>query len=755
MTCWRSFAWTFVIAGFFLPAIGVASFERGNARKSHSNALRDHRLDKRGRPKENSSPSVWTFSPAPGGVALDQTVASGGDIDGDGHADVIVGEPTEKEGTGRLLFFFGTSEGLGAAADLVLYGGGDQNSFGAAVRMVGDVNGDGLDDFFVMGRDTKNSRDFGSFFFGGPGRSFPSAVWPNGLSGPIGDVNGDGFDDVAEYVWREDLVHIYHGSPSGPLPLPARTLRAEQAGSHFGHDVAAAGDVNGDGFDDLVVGAMKFNGRYRAGGKVYVFLGSKDGIALESAWVAEYPLEAKIGVDDQHEQFFGWGLAGVGDTNGDGFDDVVVGASFAERGDRNEGIAFLFLGSTNGLSKKPGWIIEGNHPHALLGQSLAPAFDVNGDGFDDVLIGLPQASDGQQNEGAVAIFHGSKRGLGEASGVIESDHSHENLGIVVRSAGDINGDGFADVLLVGPGFEKMPDAVRFGRVLVAFGSRAGLPFSHNFSLKKPLLVAAQHRIERYHAMFGAVVYWLPPGLLVLVVTCGALIMKLRDQARIRSLLAENRALVSSEERSRIAREFHDHVGTDLTEIALTAKSAAQSGEHATTQEKLSEISATVDRALQNMDQLLWITNPADDTLESLLLHIGDFVVKFGRKGGLSTRLQLPEDLPQRRVSAEWRHAVFSSVKELTNNVVRHAKARTIILRASVTDETLDLTVSDDGIGFDLSSQAKADSGRKGGGIQNVKTRLAEVGGELMFRRGPTGGTQAVMHIPLKRTDSNV
>jgi hypothetical protein len=234
---------------------------------------------------------------------------------------------------------------------------------------------------------------------------------------------------------------------------------------------------------------MKFNGRYEAGGKAYLYYGSPHGLSLTNFWSAEYDLPITKGIDDIHEQFFSCGLSSASDVNGDGFDDVAIGAWYAERGDRNEGLAFVFHGSPRGLAEKPAWIAEGNHAHALFGQSLATAFDVNGDGYDDVLVAAPQASNGQQLEGAVVIYRGSRKGLARSpSGTIEGDHSHERLGEPVRCAGDINGDGYPDVLLVGPGYQgtRSDNPVERGRLVVCFGGPNGLPFTHEWSPNKPL-----------------------------------------------------------------------------------------------------------------------------------------------------------------------------------------------------------------------------------------------------------------------------
>ncbi|MCI0528339.1 MAG: FG-GAP-like repeat-containing protein, partial [Nitrospira sp.] len=349
----------------------------------------------------------WIFVSKVPGFDLAGVVACGGDFNGDGFSDVAIGEPKFDEGRGRMLIFLGSAGGLGSDHLLVIEGHERGREFGGSVSFLGDVNGDGCDDLLIGGE---------GLFWGdrnSPLRESSNSKLSSGIA--IGDINGDHFDDV---VVRTDPkpneeveLQIYAGSPTGLKDAPSWVLQSEQAGSHFAHDVATAGDVNGDGFDDLVVGAMKFSGRFKDGGKAYLYFGSQNGLSKKPNWTAEYPLEPEAGVDEEKEQFFTFGLSGACDVNGDGFDDVIIGASFAERRDRNEGIVFVYHGSASGLSKSPDWTSESNHPHALFGQSVSSAFDVNGDGFDDIIVGAPQAMDGQQEEGAALLFYGSPKGL--------------------------------------------------------------------------------------------------------------------------------------------------------------------------------------------------------------------------------------------------------------------------------------------------------------------------------------------------------
>src|SRR2546428_4918363 len=175
-----------------------------------------------------------------------------------------------------------------------------------------------------------------------------------------GDVNGDGYADfiVGAYTYgltitRRGRVYVYYGSPTGPgSPL---ILDGNQDFAEFGYCVAGIGDVNGDGFSDVAVSARRYNNGHTDAGRIYVYYGSPTGLISSPVWTAD---------GDQDSCEFGYRVASVGDVNGDGFSDVVVGAPFYDRGQRNEGAAFVYYGSKTGLGPNgtpanAGWSAEG------------------------------------------------------------------------------------------------------------------------------------------------------------------------------------------------------------------------------------------------------------------------------------------------------------------------------------------------------------------------------------------------------------
>jgi hypothetical protein len=154
-----------------------------------------------------------------------------------------------------------------------------------------------------------------------------------------------------------------------------------------------AGDVNGDGYDDIIAGAPEVGNA----GRAVAYLGSAAGLSNSPDWIAD---------GDQDGALFGEPVATAGDVNGDGFDDIVVGAWRYDHDEGTEGRAYVYLGSATGLSSSPDWIVEGNQAIALLGISAGTAGDVNGDGLDEVIVGAPGLSHGQEGEGIAMLYYG-------------------------------------------------------------------------------------------------------------------------------------------------------------------------------------------------------------------------------------------------------------------------------------------------------------------------------------------------------------
>jgi hypothetical protein len=236
-----------------------------------------------------------------------------------------------------------------------------------------------------------------------------------------GDVNGDGFADVlvgAPYYdsgeTDEGAVFVFIGSATGVASASAAgahaRIESNEADLRMGEEVASAGDVNGDGFSDVIVGVVGYDGGQTDEGAAFVFLGSANGIASESIAGADARLES-----DQANAAMGCSVASAGDVNGDGYADVIVGAAGYNAGQAHTGAVFVFLGSASGVaSGSPGGAhakLESDRTPSALGWSAASAGDVNGDGYADVIVGASSYSTGQTGEGAAFVFLGSAGGI--------------------------------------------------------------------------------------------------------------------------------------------------------------------------------------------------------------------------------------------------------------------------------------------------------------------------------------------------------
>jgi hypothetical protein len=288
-------------------------------------------------------------------------------------------------------------------------------------------------------------------------------------------VNGDGYADVIVGAPRwdggqneEGGVWVYHGAATGLTSAPAWHRQSNTTGAKFGYAVATAGDVNGDGYTDVIVGAPEWtNGQTDEGG-VFVFHGSDSGLhSVTIDWYNEI---------DQVEAAFGHAVGTAGDVNGDGYADVIVGAPYWNHGQEDEGGAWVYHGSATGLTTDPAWSKESNQTNAAYGYAVGTAGDVNRDGYTDVIVGAPYWTDGHIFEGATWVYLGSSSGLNAIPNWYEqSEQTGSNLGYAVGTAGDVNGDGFADVIIGVPYWSN--GQLQEGRALVYYGSSAGVWFS--------------------------------------------------------------------------------------------------------------------------------------------------------------------------------------------------------------------------------------------------------------------------------------
>jgi hypothetical protein len=308
------------------------------------------------------------------------SVSNAGDTNGDGFDDVLVGEPGSISAS-NFVGAVSVISGRDGTSLFQVYGPSSSVEFGKVISGAGDLNSDGFADFLVRsgGRYHKGSvvaysGADASVLYRWQGLGFGWDDFGNSMAA-AGDVNGDGFDDVLISASQMNF-HGVSGAGvvflvSGATGLPLFTWGGEQQGDEFGKSVAGAGDVDGDGCFDVVVGASFSSpgGQYSAG-TVVVLSGSTG--SLIHRWEG-------IGVGDQ----FGFATAIAGDVNGDGLEDVLVGVPYeGEKGPNNVGAVYLFSVNTGEILQK----LRGSVPGGYFGQGVCGAKDLNGDGLSDLVI---------------------------------------------------------------------------------------------------------------------------------------------------------------------------------------------------------------------------------------------------------------------------------------------------------------------------------------------------------------------------------
>ncbi len=414
-------------------------------------------------------------------------VATAGDVNGDGYSDILVGAPSYvHDGTaneGAVFAYYGSASGPSTVPNWSAYSHDPVTLFAYGPSTAGDVNGDGYADVIIGDAYAGSSGRAWVYYGSSAGLSTtagwqvdalePGTTWFGYAVGTAGDVNGDGYADVivSDYsATTGDLsfngaVYVFNGSPTGPSLTPTSILEGDSNLAYIGVAVGPAGDVNGDGFADVIVGAPYYENTAWNEGMASVYLGSPSGLK-SSGWSV---------TGKQSGAGFGFVVAGVGDVNGDGYSDVAVTANKYDAGQSDEGRVLVFHGGAAGLRTTASWSGEGDQASACYGCAVGAAGDVNGDGYGDLVVGVP-FYDGATytNEGRVLLYHGSHSGL--ATGAAWSRTGGQagmGYGNAVGTAGDVNGDGYADVVIGADLYDNgvYTDA---GRAFVHHGSISGL-----------------------------------------------------------------------------------------------------------------------------------------------------------------------------------------------------------------------------------------------------------------------------------------
>jgi len=367
------------------------------------------------------------------------SVAGAGDVDRDGFSDYVVGTA---EGPGRFEVYSGRDGAL-----LWTYSGiRERDLLGYQVSGVGDADGDGYDDIAAMAYGIfSGGQNAGEVYVisGRTGELLWSARgegrewrWGQAMA-PAGDVNNDGFDDLVVGSERADLNGPSSGAARVYSGRDGRVLAEVRGANQFtglGSAVAGAGDLNFDGFDDLIVGASGDDIEGSGRGSVVVYSGA-DGSEM-------FRFAGKNDFD-----FMGTSVDGGHDANGDGVPDFVIGSSFTSELANRGGSVQVYSGADGSEL----WRIDGQYALNSIGDNAAFAGDMNGDGFDDVMVGDPRGGyDGDVNSdgvGYVTIYSGAD---GSELWRIEGRNEGDAFGHAVCAAGDVDGDGKNDIIVGAP-----------------------------------------------------------------------------------------------------------------------------------------------------------------------------------------------------------------------------------------------------------------------------------------------------------------
>jgi hypothetical protein len=350
------------------------------------------------------------------------SVAGAGDVDADGYDDVIIGAvgyPRGPSGPGAAYLVLGPVTGSFdlSLADATFVGRGETEQAGVSVSSAGDMDGDGLPDVLVGAAWGPRCCTGAAYVVSGTRRGSnrlgTADAWMYGIRGDdylgwsvggLGDVDGDGLDDFLSGAFGVDgfrgVTYVFFGPAGGELdPFDAdATLGGEKIDAEAGRSTGAAGDVDGDGLRDILIGAPGQDEAFSvATGAAYLVHGGVTGtLLLDDA-------DAKL-VGETEGDEAGGSVSGAGDVDADGHDDILVGAWRNDAGGTDAGAAYLVRGPVTGsldLGRADRKLVGARSDQA--GYAVSSAGDLDGDGRVDILVGAP----GHAENGAAYVLYGS------------------------------------------------------------------------------------------------------------------------------------------------------------------------------------------------------------------------------------------------------------------------------------------------------------------------------------------------------------
>ena len=457
------------------------------------------------------------------------SVSAIGDINGDGIDDLIIGAPgndANGDSSGAVYVVYGRTGGISGTLDLANLSAADGfvvrgvtgDELGRSVSYAGDINNDGIGDFVAgaIGSDLGGNLAGSAFVIFGQAGTSRGAITVSSLSGSdgfaiigdadldlltavsrAGDINNDGIDDLVvgasgndaggSSAGRAYVVFGRAGATRSNIDLASFaatdgfSITGDVADDRLGRAVSAAGDINGDGIDDVVVGAPYGDNGGSLAGEAYVIFG-RAGATRTNIDVSALAATDGFIIEGSGVQIVGTSLASLGDINGDGLDDILVGAYRTGGG----GAAYVIygkVGATRGtinvstLAASDGFAIFGDQAGDQFGISVQGGGDINGDGIRDLVIGANRAADLGPSTGEAYVIFGraGTRSAIDVTNLAQSD------GLAIRAAsggdqagrditfGDFNNDGIDDIIV--SAIDGDAGGNNAGEITVIYGSR--------------------------------------------------------------------------------------------------------------------------------------------------------------------------------------------------------------------------------------------------------------------------------------------
>ncbi len=428
------------------------------------------------------------------------TVCGAGDVNGDGYDDILIGAWGSDEGgtdAGKVYLILGRPTGWRklfslSRADASFLGEAKFDEAGKTIAAAGDVNGDGFADFLVgaQGNDAAGDKAGKTYLVFGKPNGWKQKVRLTDIAAAsftgenshdrsgaavagIGDVTGDGYADFAIGAWGSGAsgaeagqTYLIFGKPAGwekntPLSQADASYVGENPRGESGKSIASAGDVNGDGYDDFLIGAPAHTAHKDFTGKTYLIFGKPS----DWGWQRHLKGATASFIGEDSNDSSGSAVSSAGDVNRDGLGDFLIGAWASDKAGINTGATYLFLG------KKEGWrpnmslgeadaSFLGEGPGDAAGAAVASAGDVSGDGYDDILIGAWGSDFSKTDQGQVYLVLGKPNGwelntsLGLSDLSFVGKRAGDAAGRAVEYAGDLSGDGYDDLIIGAPGSDQ-------------------------------------------------------------------------------------------------------------------------------------------------------------------------------------------------------------------------------------------------------------------------------------------------------------